>query len=142
VKARLAGLKSKVSLILDCWTSDINIKAFLGITAHWIDSDWKMHNIILDFVNISEITHIGANLVKSLELVIDDLLPSNNQIIAVVCDNASNNDTLFENLHHLLAHVCCFGHVLNLVVHDALGSLSKPIGKLQELIKKIKNSAQ
>ena len=130
MKARLAGLKSKVSLILDCWTSDVNTKAFLGITAHWIDSDWKMHDIILDFVNISEITHTGTNLVKSLELVIDDLLPSDNQIIAVVCDNASNNDTLFENFHHLLAHVCCFRYVLNLVVHNALGSLSKPIGKL------------
>ena len=142
MKARLAGLKSKVSLTLNCWTLDVNIKAFLGITAHWIDSDWKMHDIILDFMNISEIKDMGANLVKSLELVIDDLLPSDNQIIAIVCNNASNNDTLFEKLYHLLTHVCCFGHMLNLVIYDALSSLSKPIGKLQELIKKIKNSVQ
>ena len=121
---------------------DVSIKAFLKITAYWINNDWKMHDIILDFVDISEMTHTGVNLVKSLELAIGDLLPSNNQIIAIICDNASNNDTLFENLHYPLAHVCCFRHMLNLVIHDTLGSINEPIRKLHKLIKKIKNSVQ
>ena len=85
------------------------------LMAHWIDDDWIMHNIILDFVNISEMTHTGANLVKMLEQVIDDLLPDDNRIIGVVCDNASNNDTLFENLqnHHRQSKS---GRVLKLLV--------------------------
>ena len=143
VKAKLATLRSKISFTLNYWTSEINTKTFLGITAHWIDDDWIMHNIILDFVNISEMTHTGANLVKMLEQVINDLLLNDDRIIGVVCDNASNNGTLFGNLQkYQLAQVRCFGHILNLVVQDALCSINDSIITLWEIIWKIKNSVQ
>ena len=64
VKAKLAILRSKISLTLDCWTLEINAKTFLEITVYWINDNWIMHNIILDFVNINEMTHTSINLVK------------------------------------------------------------------------------
>ena len=46
-----------------------------------------------------------------------------NKLMALVCDNASNNDTMITELEHLLPNfggakfrVQCFAHVLNLVV--------------------------
>ena len=87
-------------------------------------------------------THTSANLVKMLEQVIDDLLLDNDKIISIVCDNASNNDTLFKNLHHPLAHVHCFRHILNLIVQDTLCSINDSIAILWEIIQKIKNSTQ
>jgi hypothetical protein len=48
---------------------------------------------------------------------------SMNQVLALVCDNASNNDTMVEELQVLVpsfrgqtTHVQCFAHILNLVV--------------------------
>ncbi|XP_078438640.1 putative transcriptional regulator tpeD [Wolffia australiana] len=37
---------SSVSLTVDAWTSQNNI-AFLGITAHWIDNDWTLCELLL-----------------------------------------------------------------------------------------------
>ena len=102
-----------------------------------------MNNIILDFVDISEMAHTGANLAKTLEQVIDDLLPDNDRIIDVICNNTSNNDTLFENLQkYQLAQVCCFGHILNLVIQDVLYLINNSIITLWEIIQKIKNLVQ
>ena len=40
---------SKVSITLDYWTSP-NTKAFMGITAHYIDDAWTLRSLLLDFV--------------------------------------------------------------------------------------------
>ena len=44
--------------------------------------------------------------------------------------------------HTQIEQVQCFGHVLNLVVQDALGHISECITTLHELLKKVKNSSQ
>jgi hypothetical protein len=75
-----------------------------------------MQEIILDFVDLSGITHTGVNLAKTLEHLIEDMQLSN-KILSIVADSASNNDSLFEKLQYDEIHqVRCFGHVLNLVV--------------------------
>ena len=48
------------------------------------------------------------------------------KILSVTCDNASNNDTMMENLDDLLSgfsslnHTRCFAHILNLVAKALL----------------------
>ena len=115
VRNKLADVHCKISLTLDCWTSEVNTKSFLGVSAHWI-SNWRMQEIILDFVDLSGIAHTGINLAKALEHLIDDMQLSN-KILSIVVDSTSNNDSLFEKLQYDEIHqVRCFGHVLNLVV--------------------------
>src|SRR3954468_8209707 len=63
-------------------------------------------------------------------------------ILAIVVDNARNNDTLFSNLQPDIEQIRCFGHVLNLVVQEALTHISETITCLRELVKKIRNSSQ
>ena len=41
----------KISFTLDVWTSP-STKSFLAITAHYIDKDWKLRNVLVDFVQI------------------------------------------------------------------------------------------
>ena len=60
VKQNFAAINSKISLTIDCWTSS-SMKAFFGVIAHWI-SNWTMHEYTIDFANISDISHIRANL--------------------------------------------------------------------------------
>ena len=115
VKTMFTDIHSKVTLTLNCWTSQINTKSFLGITAHWINSDWRIQEIVFDFLDISDIAHTGINLAKNLEHVIQDRNLSNG-VLAIVTDNASNNDLLFENLNCDVQQIRCFGHILNLVV--------------------------
>ena len=117
------------------------MKVFFGVTAHWI-SNWTIHECTIDFADISDISHIGANLTNVLTKIIKDLgVP--NKVLTVIANNTSNNDILFPNMQYTqIKQVQCFGHVLNLVVQDALGHISECITTLRKLLKKVKNSSQ
>ena len=41
----------KISFTLDVWTSP-STKSFLAITAHYIDKDWKLRNVLVNFIQI------------------------------------------------------------------------------------------
>src|SRR5271163_3806066 len=92
VKRNFAAIDSKISLTIDYWTSS-SMKAFFRVTAHWI-SNWTMHECTIDFADISDISHMGANLANVLTKIMEDL-GVQSKVLAVVTDNASNNDTLF-----------------------------------------------
>src|ERR1043165_5324816 len=53
----------KISFVLDAWTSS-NMLSFFGIICHYIDSDWKLKDILVDFVCL-EGSHSGENLANS-----------------------------------------------------------------------------
>ncbi len=60
---------SSINLTCDLWTSP-NANAILAITAHWIDNDFDLKEILLDVVEVNG-AHFGLNiasyLLKSLE---------------------------------------------------------------------------
>ena len=117
------------------------MKAFFEVTAHWVNN-WTLHEYIIDFVDISGISHTGTNLTNMLTKIMEDMGLQKN-VLAIVADNVSNNDTLFSNIEPFhIEQVRCFGHVLNLVVQDALGCISESTASLCELIKKIRYSLQ
>lgn len=55
----LTNLLGKISFTTDCWTSP-SAKSFMAITAHFIDNNWELKHILLDFIEIYE--HTGQNL--------------------------------------------------------------------------------
>jgi hypothetical protein len=56
----LQEIPGRISFTTDIWTS-VSIKAFLVITVHFIDIEWKLQSIILDFVQIWG-SHTGENI--------------------------------------------------------------------------------
>lgn len=56
----LQATPGRISFTLDAWTSS-NALPFLGITAHWITSEWKIESLLLDFIKL-EGPHSGENL--------------------------------------------------------------------------------
>lgn len=56
----LLNVPGKISFTTDCWTSP-SIKSFLSITAHFINKDWELQHILLDFIEVVE-SHTGKNL--------------------------------------------------------------------------------
>jgi Hermes transposase DNA-binding domain len=45
----LQNTKGRISFTTDIWTS-VSMKAFMVITAYYIDEEWKLQNIVIDFV--------------------------------------------------------------------------------------------
>jgi hypothetical protein len=45
------NILGKVSFTIDIWTSPSN-KSFLALTAHYIDQNWELKNVLVDFIQI------------------------------------------------------------------------------------------
>ena len=50
----------KLSFTMNIWISP-SAKAFLAITTHYIDKNWKLQNILVDFIQIFG-SHSGENI--------------------------------------------------------------------------------
>jgi hypothetical protein len=62
VKEILQSVPGKISFTIDIWTSP-SMKSFLAITAHFINVEWELQSIILDFIQIWG-SHTGENIKK------------------------------------------------------------------------------
>lgn len=93
-----------------------------------------MTSMILDFVKLCK-SHTGRYLADELVACLKDF-GIEDKILGVVCDNASNNDTLVSHLEIKLCgqngvrtRIRCFAHILNLAVKAILSPFSrKPKG--------------
>ena len=54
IKEKLQEISSCISFALDAWTSKNQI-SFLGISAHWISSNWELKNTILDLIETTNV---------------------------------------------------------------------------------------
>jgi hypothetical protein len=65
MRQKLQETPGKISFTLDAWTSR-NQLPFLGITAHWIDSNWNLCSTLIDFRLLLG-PHSGENLKAAFE---------------------------------------------------------------------------
>lgn len=72
----------------DTWTSNQTIN-YMCITAHFIDLDWTVQKIILNFCPISN--HRGEIIGKAIEKCLNDW--GIEKVMTITVDNASSNDT-------------------------------------------------
>jgi len=56
---------------LDCWTSP-NCIGFLAITAHFIDEDWVLQEVLIEFAELSG-PHSGENICSAFVKSCTDL---------------------------------------------------------------------
>ena len=138
---------TKVSLVLDGWAAS-NKQSYLGVIAFFIDSDWRYHDVLIDFESV-----LGRHLGSRLAIIVRGLLQKHNiedRLSAVTTDNAGNNKTFFEGLtkwlkdgseavgltHNVdldyevdlsrpdnedMQHIPCLAHVLQLALKALLG---------------------
>ena len=55
------SLNTKVNITFDCWTSP-NHHSVMGVTAHWINDNWKLWDLVVAAVEIE-----GDHSVQNLE---------------------------------------------------------------------------
>lgn len=118
----------RVSTTTDLWSVDQTKASFMGVTAHWIESDssstaWKLCSEVITFKGISG-RHTGANLgqyfvsvcehagiigrdssqvcINPLSCGTDCLMLTTLQLFCITADNTSNNDSTCDNIKNAL----------------------------------------
>ena len=66
----LLQLIERVSLIIDTWITTNNV-AILGITIHWIDDMWRLHEQVLVVEDLG-VLHQGTILVEVVHRVLEE----------------------------------------------------------------------
>ena len=98
----------------------------LGITVHWIDDKFCLHQQLLLFIHLTG-SHTRSLLASKVYQTLDeyDLKKS---LFCITGDNAANNMTMAKHLSSYLAvkdnivwdpntsYILCFAHIINLVV--------------------------
>lgn len=118
----LISNNGKISFVIDCWTSS-NQFAFQGVVARWINDEWELCSTVLD-LTILKGSHAGVKIAEAFWNVVKDYNLCE-KILSVTTDNASNMDTMFEELEKLALQcgitfdsknyrVRCFAHIMNL----------------------------
>ncbi|KAF0901841.1 hypothetical protein E2562_006468 [Oryza meyeriana var. granulata] len=92
----MAGIKSRVAITTDMWTSDNQKRGYMAITAHFIDESWTLRNIIMRFIyvpNPHTADVISEELYDALvEWNLDD------KVSTVTLDNCTTNDAVIALL--------------------------------------------
>jgi hypothetical protein len=129
----LQNLKSyiKINIALNNWTSSNNI-IFMNVTNYFIDKNWKYREMLLTFQSLSDahmneiMIRIVVNILKKYKL--------KNRLLAVIIDNASNNEKMRKKMKKILRkidiewdheknHVFCIAHIIQLAVNEFLQSM-------------------
>ena len=166
LKETLAREETAVHLCLDMWTS-ANQFSFLAVTAHYVDSNWKLTEKLLSFCETTD--HTGSGMARLVKTTLEEF-GLTARLGCLTMDNASSNDSLisslFENLQDSSserenfltgwnpddARIRCLPHIINLAVKAFLTSLGDDgeaqnfendvsvIKRLRYIVKKLRNS--
>ncbi|KAI3893702.1 hypothetical protein MKX03_032118, partial [Papaver bracteatum] len=142
-----------VCLTTDTWTSNAQNIRYMVITAHFIDKDWMLHKLVINFFQI--LGHSGEVIGKMLEecLLYWELLG----VFTITLDNVSANDLdidyLMEDgylneqvvssngvLNTKFMQVRCAAHVLALVVNAGLGEYHMAVKRIRAVVKYVMGS--
>lgn len=140
----LTKLDCLISLTFDLWTSNSNIP-YLGITAHWIDTEWHICSISLDFIECpyphdgEALASLVFSIIKEFEIV--------SKILGITTDNASNMQTFYDSFYEKIkvfspftTNFGCGCHIINLAVQNGINEIIPKIEKLRDINKKLKDS--
>jgi hypothetical protein len=123
------------------------MKSFMAVTFQYINDDLEMVYGILDFVKLKG-KHEGKLLAASLVDIFEEFALSKSQVFTVTVDNASNNNTMIEELIKVgyiqspEHHIRCFAHILNLAAQDLLAYIADLVKQLRINNKFIRKSPQ
>ena len=149
VKNKLKSIPGRICLTSDLWTS-ITSEGYICLTAHYVDENWKLKNIILNFCHMPP-PHTGTLLSEKILSFLEEW-GIEKKIFSITLDNASNNDNCQDFIKQKLNegglllcdgiffHVCCGAHILNLIAQEGLKVIDDLVIKIRETMKYLKGS--
>ncbi|KAL4350463.1 hypothetical protein AHAS_Ahas10G0144500 [Arachis hypogaea] len=139
--------EGRVCLTTDNWSSCQNM-AYMCLTVHFIDVDWKLQKKILNFCQVTG--HTGEIMAQNVEACLNSW--KLNKILSLTVDNASSNDVGVMYLKKRLIswkssilngeylHMRCCAHILNLIVKDGLKEINDSVAKIWDAVKYVRSS--
>ncbi|KAL6559716.1 hypothetical protein OROGR_004833 [Orobanche gracilis] len=130
IEYELQKAPGRICFTTDNWKSDHTHDEYMCITAHWVDSDWKLQNRIIKFSALTP-PFDGNSLVDEITLCLGQWKITH-KIFSFTVDNASYNDTMIDSLRsHFMRkkylvydgdffHLRCSAHIINLIVQAGL----------------------
>ncbi|KAK9091066.1 hypothetical protein Sjap_024243 [Stephania japonica] len=148
LKKMFRGSSQRLCITTDAWQSIQKID-YMVLTAHFIDSEWKLQKKILNFFQIPN--HKGDTIGKAMEKCL--LEWGIERVFTVTVDNATSNDVAVFYLARKVRnwgglvldgeffHVRCVAHILNLVVKEGLEELDSSIEKIRYFVRYVRSSS-
>ncbi|CAI7771667.1 unnamed protein product [Closterium sp. NIES-54] len=124
--AKEGELGCKVSITIDMWTAPNN-KAWLVVTGHWIDENFQLRTMVLEFREMLG-RHGGREMAQMVEETVVQW-GLEGHCLGFTTDNASSNIAAFRRMSEegggqcffsSRMHFRCLAHVINLAVQTAL----------------------
>ncbi|MBW0475662.1 hypothetical protein O181_015377 [Austropuccinia psidii MF-1] len=116
-----------ISFTTDTWSSP-NVTAFIAVTAHFMDEDYKITLLLLGLCEIIG-DHSGASLAKAF-LNIISRYNLNQHIVCITTDNALVNNCMNQEIQSLCPtytantqEIGCMAHTIHLAACDGLNAL-------------------
>ena len=130
----------RIVICSDIWSDHWQLHSYMGVTAHYIDSDWILQKRILAF-RVFDQAHTADNIYIILKTIFEKY-KIDNKIFAIGFDNASNNTAAIPHLITLcnpyfggqFFHQRCACHVLNLCVQHGLVLLQDHITPIRNVL--------
>ncbi|CAG8853991.1 18318_t:CDS:2, partial [Gigaspora margarita] len=77
----------KVSITCDIWSS-ITMQSYLGVTVHFINSEWQLQHFLLDLLPLNR-QHTAVNIQQAIMQVLDHAKITN-KLLGITTDNAQS----------------------------------------------------
>ncbi|KAL5726719.1 hypothetical protein ACHQM5_009733 [Ranunculus cassubicifolius] len=145
----LHDIPGRICLTSDLWTSLAN-DGYISLTAHYVDSDWKLQKRVLCF-SYMPAPHSGIAICEKIYSLITEW-GIEKKIFSITLDNATSNLTFVNllrsqlNLQNALLcggeyfHIRCCCHIINLVVQFGLEVIDRCVWKIKESVKYFRGS--
>lgn len=152
VKHMLAKSPGRICFTTDCWSSSHSWQHYICITAHFVDSHWKLQKRILRFRALNP-PYDGESIANEIfQFLVQWSLER--KVLTFTVDNATYNDTMLCKLRGRLyekgplvgdgafLHIRCCTHIVNLIVKAGLDCIKSILDKIRTLMRLIHKSAK
>ncbi|KNZ60590.1 uncharacterized protein VP01_1532g9 [Puccinia sorghi] len=146
LKIKFLAKKDNLSFTQDAWTT--NFTEFMGVKVHFIDKDFKMHDLTVSIPHVQEMLniyhlmihlghHTGKNFAKMFYNMLNDF-QCLNKLHTITANNVSTNSRMALEIQSIIPSfnmkeklLGCIAHVINLGAKAGLailGSIHNKIG--------------
>ncbi|VAI02159.1 unnamed protein product [Triticum turgidum subsp. durum] len=147
----LNTMPGRISLTIGLWTTSQTL-GYVSIAGQFIDTDWKVHRRMLNFMMVSS-PHSENALSEAISSSLTDWNMKDKLFTVTLDNDCSSHDIYSANLRDHLSSknnlmlkghlfvVRCYANILNAVAHDVIASIHGVIYSIRESIKFIKASS-
>lgn len=115
IRGMLRG--EKLGLTTDGWSS-LATESYVTVTAHFIDEDWEMRNVVLDTSEL-QTAHTAANVSTCIDSILQEYQVERESVLAITTDNATNYVNAVER-YLRITDIPCMAHTINLAARKGL----------------------